>query len=90
MEANNKLRLSLLDRHNQIPHHMSSWNIDAALECAQQKLKLMETVKEQMWSLMPSTLLELYEMCQIAKVHIFNMSIEELRLRIYRILGYAT
>ena len=52
---------------------MASWNLAKAVEAAEMKLKTMEKVREEMMTLLPSTLLELYEMYSLAKVwHVMN------------------
>ena len=47
---------------------MASWNLARAVEAAEMKLKTMEGVSDEMATLLPSTLLELYEMYSLAKV----------------------
>jgi len=65
---NDKARQSLQLYHQLIPQYMSSWNITKAVETAEKKLQMMESIKDQMWTMMPSTMMELYEMYKIAKV----------------------
>ena len=52
--------------HEQIPRHMAAWRVDRAVEAAERKLALMESVREEMWTLLPSTLMELHEMRALA------------------------
>ena len=54
--------------HRLIPECMASWNLVRAVEAAEMKLKMMEKVSDEMMTLLPSTLLELYEMYSLAKV----------------------
>ena len=59
-------RRSLYSYHEQIPRHMAAWRVDRAVEAAERKLALMESVREEMWTLLPSTLMELHEMRALA------------------------
>lgn len=52
--------------HEQIPRHMAAWRVGRAVEAAERKLALLERVREEMWTLLPSTLLELHEMRALA------------------------
>ena len=72
-EENDRIRESLNIYHQLIPKCMASWNLAKAVEAAEMKLKTMEKVREEMMTLLPSTLLELYEMYSLAKVwHVMN------------------
>ena len=61
-------RESLSIYHQLIPKCMATWNLARAVEAAEMKLKTMEGVSDEMMTLLPSTLLELYEMYSLAKV----------------------
>ena len=67
-EENDRIRESLNIYHQLIPKCMASWNLARAVEAAEMKLKTMERVSDEMMTLLPSTLLELYEMYSLAKV----------------------
>ena len=47
---------------------MATWNIRQALAAAEKKMGLMRKLEDQMMTLLPSTLLELYELYRIALV----------------------
>jgi len=47
---------------------MSNWKIGKAVGAARTKLELMRSIHEQMITTLPSAMLELYEMCRLAKV----------------------
>ena len=51
---------------------MASWNLTKAVEVAEMKLATMERISDEMMTLLPSTLLELYEMYSLAKVPVIN------------------
>ena len=53
---------------------MSKWKVKEALEAAKKKLKLMMTVSEQMTTIIPSAILEVYEMNRLAQVLRYNFS----------------
>lgn len=66
LTENDKIRRSLYCYHEQIPRHMAAWRVGRAVEAAERKLALLERVREEMWTLLPSTLLELHEMRALA------------------------
>ena len=41
---------------------MSKWKVEEALEAAKEKLELMLTIEEQLTTVVPSALMEVYEM----------------------------
>ena len=47
---------------------MANWNIVKAVACAERKLDLVKTLVGEMKTLLPSSLLELYEMYRLALV----------------------
>ena len=47
---------------------MANWQVEKAVAAARSKLELMMSIKNQMVTTLPSALLELYEMCRLAKV----------------------
>ena len=55
-------------QHQLIPKYMANWNIVKAVACAERKLDLVQTLEEEMKTLLPSSLLELYEMYRLALV----------------------
>ena len=59
-----KIRL----QHQLIPKYMAGWKIDKAVAAARMKVELMMSIKDQLLTTLPSALLELYEMCRLAKV----------------------
>ena len=67
-----QFRESLNIYHQLIPKCMASWNLTKAVEVAEMKLATMERISDEMMTLLPSTLLELYEMYSLAKVPVIN------------------
>ena len=55
-------------QHKLIPKYMANWNIVKAVASAERKLNLVRTLEGEMKTLLPSTLLELYEMYRLALV----------------------
>ena len=47
---------------------MSIWKVEEALEAAKEKLELMLTIEEQLTTVVPSALMEVYEMEILSKV----------------------
>lgn len=86
-EENDRIRESLSIYHQLIPKCMASWNLARAVEAAEMKLKTMEGVSDEMATLLPSTLLELYEMYSLAKVlnHKVSSDMESLAKRASRL-----
>lgn len=66
LKTNDKIREQISLQHQLVPKYMQTWNIDKALAAAQKKMELMKILKKEMMTLMPSTLMELYEMYRIA------------------------
>ena len=54
--------------HDSIPSLMSKWKVEEALEAAKEKLELMLTIEEQLTTVVPSALMEVYEMEILSKV----------------------
>ena len=67
--------------HQLIPKCMATWNLTKAVEVAEMKLATMERISDEMMTLLPSTLLELYEMYSLAKVQ--SIALHELNIMEY-------
>ena len=65
-------------QHQLVPKYMQTWNIDKALAAAQKKMELMKILKKEMMTLMPSTLMELYEMYRIAAVRALSFFFDKI------------
>ena len=61
---------------------MANWNIVKAVACAERKLDLVQTLEEEMKTLLPSSLLELYEMYRLALVR-------DNKIIIYKVTYYS-
>jgi len=72
-EENDLIRQKIALQHQLIPKYMSNWKIGKAVGAARTKLELMRSIHEQMITTLPSAMLELYEMCRLAKVYKFNV-----------------
>jgi len=68
LEENDKMREKLFLLHQLIPQHMSTWKIRKAVETAKLKLELMQSMEREMVTLLPSTMMEMYEMSAIEKI----------------------
>eukprot|EP00092_Neocalanus_flemingeri_P062557 GFUD01075493.1.p1 GENE.GFUD01075493.1~~GFUD01075493.1.p1 ORF type:complete len:344 (+),score=63.32 GFUD01075493.1:86-1117(+) len=66
--ANDLIRQKIALQHQLIPKYMANWKIEQAVAAARTKLELMMSIKNQMITTLPSALLELYEMCSLAKI----------------------
>ena len=55
-------------QHKLIPKYMANWNIVKAVASAERKLDLVKMLEGEMKTLLPSSLLELYEMYRLALV----------------------
>ena len=55
-------------QHKLIPKYMANWNIVKAVASAERKLQLVKDLEGEMKTLLPSSLLELYEMYRLALV----------------------
>jgi len=66
-QNNDDIRKQIGSLHESIPSLMSKWKVKEALEAAKKKLKLMMTVSEQMTTIIPSAILEVYEMNRLAQ-----------------------
>ena len=55
-------------QHELIPKYMANWNIVKAVATAERKLELVKMLEGEMKTLLPSSLLELYEMYRLALV----------------------
>ena len=55
-------------QHKLIPKYMANWNIVKAVASAERKLELVKVLEGEMKTLLPSSLLELYEMYRLALV----------------------
>jgi hypothetical protein len=44
------------------------WNIKEAIQAAKLKVALMEQIKDDIWTLLPSAYLEMYELLKLSKV----------------------
>jgi len=55
-------------QHQLIPKYMANWKIDKAVEAARTKVRLMKSMETEMVTTLPSAILELYEMCRLAKI----------------------
>ena len=55
-------------QHKLIPKYMANWNIVKAVAAAERKLELVKMLEGEMKTLLPSSLLELYEMYRLALV----------------------
>ena len=65
-------------QHQLVPKYMQTWNIDKARAAAQKKMELMKILKKEMMTLMPSTLMELYEMYRIAAVRALSFFFDKI------------
>ena len=62
----NVFREEIREVHSSIPRLMSTWDIDRALKAAEKKILLLRKISDQMITVMPSALMELYEINRIA------------------------
>lgn len=67
-KTNDLIREKISLQHQLIPKYMAGWKIDKAVAAARMKVELMMSIKDQLLTTLPSALLELYEMCRLAKV----------------------
>ena len=49
-------------QHQLIPKYMANWKIEKAVEAAKIKVQLMKSIETQMMTILPSAILEFYEM----------------------------
>ncbi len=45
------------------------WNIKEAIQAAKLKVALMDQIKDDIWTLLPSAYLEMYELLKLSKVY---------------------
>jgi len=59
------------------------WNIKEAIQAAKLKVALMEQIKDDIWTLLPSAYLEMYELLKLSKVPIGKHDVKEIPWNIY-------
>merc|ERR1712150_287543 len=66
LRSNDAIREEISLQHQLIPKYMANWNIVKAVASAERKLHLVKVLEGEMKTLLPSSLLELYEMYRLA------------------------